>query len=51
LLLAVVMQLKAAEMALSSLRQAVTTAPELYSLPKQMQQLLKVNSLLTELLC
>jgi len=44
------MQLKAAELAISSLQQAVTTAPELYSLPKQMQQLLKVNSLLIELM-
>jgi len=44
------MQLKAAELALTSLQQAVTTAPELYGLPKQMQQLLKVNSLLCKLL-
>jgi len=35
--------LKTAESVLSSLRQAVTSAPELYSLPKQMQQLSKVN--------
>jgi len=39
----VVMQLTVVESALSSLQEAITTAPELYGLPKQMQQLSKVN--------
>jgi len=37
------MQLTVVESALSSLQEAMTTAPELYGLPKQMQQLSKVN--------
>jgi len=39
----VVLQLTAVELALSSLQEAITTAPELYGLPKQMQQLSKVS--------
>jgi len=42
-LFAAVMQLTAVESALSSLHEAVTTAPQLYGLPKQMQQLSRVN--------
>jgi len=39
----VMVQLTAVESALHSLQEAITTAPELYGLPKQMQQLSKVN--------
>jgi len=40
------MQLTAVESALSSLQEAIKSAPELYGLPKQMQQLSKVYYLL-----
>jgi len=38
-------QLSAVDSVLKSLQEAITTAPELYGLPKQMQQLSKVNEI------
>jgi len=39
----VVVQLTAVESALTSLQAAITASPDLYGLPKQMQQLSKVH--------